>query len=76
MDPAHCELQIAITARDEQPLAERTLVVGRDQLEEDGDTFELADIVVILERAPKAHGELVVDITDSCGRTTTLSRAP
>lgn len=76
MDPAHCELQIAITARDEQPLAERTLVVGRDELDDNGDTFELADIVVLLERAPKPHGELVVDITDSCGRTTTLARSP
>ncbi|HWB80880.1 MAG TPA: hypothetical protein VG755_38220 [Nannocystaceae bacterium] len=76
MDPAHCELQIVITAHDEHVLADRTLVVGRDQLDENGDAFELADIVVVLERAPKQHGELVVDITDSCGRTTTLTRAP
>jgi len=80
-DVDHREFRIEVTVRDCEGactamdvVAERTLVVDDASLAVDGDALALDDIVVLLDREPRSNAELVVTVTDSCGRTVEAAR--
>jgi hypothetical protein len=81
VDAGHDAFQIEIEARDcdgacetSDMLATRTFVIDREHSERSGAAAEIADIVMVLEHSPRAQGELVVRVTDSCGRVATVTR--
>jgi hypothetical protein len=76
VDPDHGEFEIEVEARDcdescsaMETLATRTFTIDESYFERDGDALVLADVVLLLDREPRAKGELTVRVTDSCGRT-------
>lgn len=76
VDPEHGEFEIEVDARDcddacseMDTLATRTFTIDESYFERDGDELVLADVVLLLDREPRAKGELTVRVTDSCGRT-------
>jgi hypothetical protein len=76
VDADHGEFEIEIVARDCQGgcdtmdmLSARTFVVDDTYFDPDGDALVLADVVLLLDREPRASGEITVRVTDSCGRT-------
>lgn len=81
VDDDHRQFEIAIEVRDCEGacldmavVAQRTLVVDDDWLDERGDALVLDDVIVLLDREPRSIAELEVIVTDSCGRTTTTTR--
>lgn len=83
VDPKHESFEIEATARDCEgecaemdDLSARTFVVDESYLEPDGDALVLTDVVLLLDREPRAEGELTVRATDSCGRVATAMRSP
>ena len=76
VDTEHGEFEVELEARDcgggcseMQMLSARTFVIDDTHFEPDGDALVLADVVLLLDREPAERGEIVVRVTDSCGRT-------
>jgi hypothetical protein len=42
----------------------------------EGDALVLADVVLLLDREPRAQGEITVQATDSCGRVAVATCSP
>jgi len=75
VDPDHGEFEIEVEARDcdarcpsMEVLATRTFVIDEGHFEHTDAALELADVVLLLDRQPRAAGEIAVTVTDSCGR--------
>jgi hypothetical protein len=83
VDPDHESFEVEVVARDCEgactemdELSARTFVVDESYLVPEGEALVLADVVLLLDREPRAQGEITVQVTDSCGRVAVETRSP